>query len=117
MKTQPTHFAPSGKTLNSLAALLFALFSLNCFSQSDDTAQSNKNLTTLQKVVDGIKEKNQSIKNEETVNVMVNDKLVEDLQNFTIDPKRIAMVEVLVLEPKNGSRERVVPSIIINTKR
>jgi|SRR6218665_1387162 len=117
MKTQPTHTAPSGKILNNLVALLFALFSLNGFSQSSDTEESNKNLTTLQKVVDGIKEKNESIKNEETVNVMVNDKLVEDLQNFIIDPKRIAMVEVLVLEPKNGSRERIIPSIIINTKR
>lgn len=115
METQFTYNGQSGITKN-LAVLLLVLFSLNSFSQTDGTS-INSRLTTLQKVVDGIKEKNQSIKNEENLNVMVNDKLVEDLQNFTIDPKTIAMVEVLVLEPKNGSRERISPSIIINTKR
>lgn len=104
------------KNLFSLALLLF---SLNGFAQEDASAKPeiNPRLTTLQKVVDGIKEKNASIRNKEHVNVMVNDRLVENLQNFTIDPKSIALVEVVVLDPKPGSEQGTNPSIIINTKR
>lgn len=104
------------KNLLSLALLLF---SMNGFAQEDTTAKpiTNSHLTTLQKVVDGIKEKNPSIRNEENLNVMVNDRLVDNLQSFTIDPKSIALVEVVVLDPKPGSEQQINPSIIINTKR
>lgn len=104
------------KNLLSLALLLFTLHG---FAQEDAAAQpiSNSRLTTLQKVVDGIKEKNPSIRNEENLNVMVNDRLVDNLQSFTIDPKSIALVEVVVLDPKPGSEQHINPSIIINTRR
>lgn len=99
------------KCKNLLTAMLL-LASLHGFSQ---TATDKTQVTTLQNYVDGIKEKNPSIKNVDSVNVMVNDKLVTDLQTVIIDPKRIALLEVLVLEPKPGST-KINPSIIINTK-
>ncbi|MCF6132893.1 hypothetical protein [Flavobacterium wongokense] len=97
--------------LQNILSLLFILVSLNGFSQTVDKS----NLTTLQNVVENIKQKNESIKNVESVNVMVNDVLIKDLQDFTIDPKSIAMVEVLVLKPKADGAQ-IKPSIIINTK-
>lgn len=101
----------------NLFTLALILFSLNGFSQLIHKPTANKtHLTTLQKVVDGIKQNNASIKNADSVNVMVNDKLVYNLQNVVIDPKSIALVEVLVLEPKYGSAKQINPSIIINTK-
>ncbi|MES2410461.1 MAG: hypothetical protein V4535_03355 [Bacteroidota bacterium] len=107
--------APS--TFANLLSLLFILISLNGFSQTSTNETKNRKaqLTTLQNVVEEIKEKNSSIKNVECVNVMVNELLIEDLHEFIIDPKSIAAVEVLVLEPKAGA-ERINPSIIINTK-
>lgn len=103
----------------NLFSLVLLLFSLNGFAQeiTSEKPETNSRLTTLQKVVDGIKEKNASIRNEEKVNVMVNDRLVDNLQSFTIDPKSISMVEVVVLDPKPGSEQRINPSIIINTRR
>lgn len=104
------------KNLFSVALLLLTL---NSFAQDATSVkpENNSRLTTLQQFVDSIKEKNESIKNEQNLNVMVNDKLVENLHNFTIDPKNIALVEVVVLEPKAGAEQRINPSIIINTKR
>lgn len=104
-------------TFASLLSLLFILISLTGFSQvsANETANSKAHLTTLQNVVESIKERNNAIKNVECVNVMVNDLLIEDLHDFLIDPKSIAAVEVLVLEPKAGA-ERISPSIIIDTK-
>lgn len=99
-----------------MLSVISFLFSLNGFSQSA-TNNDSQRLTSLQNVVQGIKEKNESIKNVEHINVMVNDMLVENLRDFTIDPKSIALVEVVVLEPKSGSGERINPSIIINTKK
>lgn len=107
------------KTQSISLWLFLVLFSLNGFSQTVQKPQADaKNkteITTLQKVVDDIKAQNESIKNVEHPTIMVNDMLVDNLQSFIINPKDIAMVEVLVLEPKpNG--ERINPSIIINTK-
>lgn len=96
---------------NLLMSAVF-LFSLNGFSQH---TKINSNETSLQKVVDGIKQRNESIKNVDSINVMVNDMLIEDLRTFTLDPKWISMVEVLVLNPKPGSTSPI-NSIIINTK-
>lgn len=108
MKTQ---FLPTGNYKTLLSLVLF-LFTMNGFSQQ---TSGDERLTSLQTVVENIKAKNESIKNEEHVNVMVNDMLIEDLLDFKIDPAKIAMVEVVVLAPKAGN-ERVKPSIIINTK-
>lgn len=119
MKTQSNttgHYQLTTPLFNTMAWLFLVLFSLNGFSQAKAVANPKTELTTLQKVVDDIKAKNQSLKNVEHPTIMVNDKLVENLKTFIINPKNIAMVEVLVLEPKaNG--ERINPSIIINTKR
>lgn len=99
----------------NLISLLVVLISQNGFSQTAKQSAKKTNLTTLQAVVEGIKKNNKSIKNVENLNVMVDDMLVTDLHDFIIDPKHIAMVEVLVLEPKAGG-EQINPSIIINTK-
>lgn len=119
MKTQSTLISYSKitkKIVQNVLSLLLILISLNGFSQTDTPSSNKVPLMTLQNVVEGIKEKNESIKNVDHINVMVNDILVENLNSFTIDPKTIAMVEVLVLEPK-ASGERINPSIIINTKK
>lgn len=86
------------------------------FSQTvKSVPPSNNKLTTLEQVVENIKQNNQSIKNADNVNVMVNDMLIKDLKDFTLDPKNISMVEVLVLKPQtNGGKQ--INSIIINTK-
>ncbi len=109
MKTLPT-FTNFYKTILGLSLLV----SLNGFSQN--TTTNNGRVTTLQNVVEDIKSKNEVLKNADHVNVMVNDVLVEDLKDFTIDPKSIALVEVLDLNPKSGGNERI-KSIIINTKK
>lgn len=111
MKTQSTII---GYNKNILSLVLF-LISFNTFSQTAAN-DDNQKMKSLQTVVEGIKEKNESIKNVENVNVMVNDMLIENPQDFKIDPKNIAMVEVVVLTPKAGA-ERMKPSIIINTKK
>lgn len=93
--------------------LALALFSVEGFSQNSSN-QDNPKLTSLETFVENIKAKNESIKNADHLNVMVNDKLVYNLSDFTIDPKSVALVEVLVLKPREG--QQLNPSIIINTK-
>ncbi|MEI7509235.1 MAG: hypothetical protein WCJ62_07190 [Flavobacterium sp.] len=66
--------------------------------------------------VETVKAKNQSIKNAKSINVMVNDLLIEDLNDFKIDPRTISRLEVLVLEPNGVKPEETKPSIIITTK-
>lgn len=108
LSSQP---ASSNKVILTLVYLIFLLIPLLGFSQT----KAESNVTTLEKVVENIKAKNESIKDAEHVNVMVNDLLIQDLKDFKIDPQNIAMVEVLVLNPKAGSNERI-KSIIINTR-
>ena len=101
---------------SGLLWLFLILFSLNGFAQAKAVPHPKTEITTLQKVVDDIKANNESIKHAEHVTIMVDEMLIENLKTFKINPKNIAMVEVLVLEPKaNG--ERVNPSIIINTRQ
>ncbi len=114
------HYPLTNQLTGGLLWLFLILFSLNGFSQEAKKPQaattSKTELTTLQKVVDEIREQNASIKNVEHLTIMVDEMLVKNLQTFKINPKNIAMVEVLVLQPKaNG--ERVNPSIIINTRQ
>lgn len=108
LSPQPTY---SNKVILTLVYLIFLLIPLLGFSQAKDKG----NVTTLEQVVENIKAKNESIKDAEHVNVMVNDMLIQDIKEFKIDPKSIAAVEVLVLNPKSGSNERI-KSIIINTR-
>jgi hypothetical protein len=124
MKTKPTpatNYKNTRKLFEKIVLLVLILLSLNGFSQVSNKPESlnqgKTGLTTLQDYVAGIRERNASIKNAEHINVMVNDLLIENLQEFTIDPKSIAAVEVLVLEPKAGSTQRTNPSIIINTRK
>jgi hypothetical protein len=116
MKTQATPANNSTRNLfDTVLSVLFLFISITAFSQAKPES-SNKGMTSLLTVVEGIKEKNESIKNVEHINVMVNDLLIENLVDYTIDPKSIAVVEVVVLEPKAGS-PKLNPSIIINTRR
>jgi hypothetical protein len=113
MKAQST---PVSYNITKLFSALLIFISLNTFSQAAAKPEPSERMTSLLAVVEGIKEKNASIKNVEHINVMVNDLLIENLLDYTIDPKSIAVVEVVVLEPKAGS-PKLDPSIIINTKR
>lgn len=47
---------------------------------------------------------------------MVNDLLIENLNEYRINPKNISRLEILVLDPKGVNREGTKPSIIITTK-
>ncbi len=103
--------------LNVYKKLFFVLFALTSgigFSQQR-AIQPKSEVTTLENVVEDIKAKNAAIKNEDEVNVMVNELIIDDLREFRIDPKSIKLVEVVVMQPKEGN-ERVKPAIIINTK-
>ncbi len=100
--------------MKKIFTLLLNLIALNVSSQnkSSDTTAS----ITLQEFVEKIKTQNESIKNVEKVNVMVNDLLIENLSEYMIDPKSVSKMEVLVLDSK-GTNRGTKPSIIITTKR
>lgn len=115
METQSTNPGTQKAILMQwLLGVALLLCSIDGFSQRAN--QPNQQLTSLENVVEDIKAKNESIKDAEQVNVMVNDLLILDLKDFKIDPKSIAMVEVLDLNPKAGSSKRI-KSIIINTRK
>ena len=104
------------KVMKKIIPILFILVTLSATSQSIDSGK-NKNATmSLAEFVETVKEKNQSIKNAKSINVMVNDLLIEDLNDFKINPKTISRLEVLVLEPNGVKPEETKPSIIITTK-
>ena len=101
--------------MKKIIPILFILVTLSATSQSIDSGK-NKNATmSLAEFVETVKEKNQSIKNAKSINVMVNDLLIEDLNDFKINPKTISRLEVLVLEPNGVKPEETKPSIIIST--
>ena len=77
--------------------------------------QNEPRLITLQKLVDIIKSEEKSLQNVEAVNVMVNDMLIENLQDYMINPKNIAQQEVLVLNVNGVNSDATRASIIINT--
>lgn len=102
--------------MKKIIAVLFILFSFSVSAQIND-AVKNKNATlSLAEFIETVKAKNQSIKNAKSINVMVNDLLIEDLNDFKINPKTISRLEVLVLEPNGVKPEETKPSIIITTK-
>lgn len=100
-------------------SLCLFLFSLTAFSQNSAEQSAIQNPTgmiTLQKLVEKIKSETESLKEVKTINVMVNDLLIEDLETFMIDPKNIRTKEILILE-KGASHGGIKASIIINTKK
>lgn len=104
--------------MRRMLPLLLFLLSTAAFSQdnADNTAIVGQGLISLEEFVSGLKSRNESIKDAESVNVMVNDLLIENLKDYKIDPKNISKMEILVLEPNDAQRRRK-PSIIITTKR
>lgn len=78
--------------------------------------QNNTKLIPLQKLVDRIKLEDKSLRDATAVNVMVNDLLIENIQDYFIDPKNISAKEVLVLNANDINKEAMKASIIINTK-
>lgn len=102
--------------MKKIFILLIALISLNSFSQKKSNETIQKPIT-LQEFVENIKAQNESIKNVVNLNVMVDDILIENLLDFKIDPKNVANIEILVMEPKDAYQHRSKPSIIIKTKK
>lgn len=78
-------------------------------------AQENQNSITLFQFIEELKTKNESIKNAESVNVMVNDVLIENQKDYKIDPKNVSRMEILVIDPKKNINN-IQPSIIISTR-
>lgn len=87
------------------------LFLLLC---STINAQESQKIT-LKEFIEQVKEKNESIKKADSVNVMINDLLIENHDDYKIDPKNISRMEILVIEPEKNTIG-VKPSIIISTK-
>ena len=87
------------------------LFLLLC---STINAQESQKIT-LKEFIEQVKEKNESIKKADSINVMINDLLIENHDEYKIDPKNISRMEILVIEPEKNTA-RVKPSIIISTK-
>ena len=77
-------------------------------------AQESQKIT-LKEFIEQVKEKNESIKKADSVNVMINDLLIENHDEYKIDPKNISRMEILVIEPEKNTAG-VKPSIIISTK-
>jgi hypothetical protein len=96
-----------------LALLILTSFTVVSQNPTETTPQ---NKITLQKYVDDIKSKNASIKNVESINVMLNDLLIENLEECLIEPKNVVRTEVLVLETNGVVKEGTTPSIIITTR-
>jgi hypothetical protein len=78
-------------------------------------AQENPNSITLLQFIEELKTQNESIKNAESVNVMVNDVLIENQTEYKIDKKNISRMEILVIDPKKNINN-LPPSIIISTR-
>jgi hypothetical protein len=93
---------------NTFISLLFIL-SISSF------AQENLNSITLLQFINELKTQNESIKNADNVNVMINDVLIENQTEYKIDKNNISRMEILVIDPKKNING-IKPSIIITTK-
>lgn len=101
-------------------ALFLVFSSITGYAQntsgSSGNTQNDSRLVPLQNLVDKIKSENESLKSAKKVNVMVNDLLIENLQEYMINPKNISTQEVLVLNSNDVNRDNRIASIIINTR-
>jgi len=102
--------------MKKILLILFILFSINATSQVIESGKNKNTTISLAEFIETVKAKNQSIKNVKSINVMVNDLLIEDINHFEIDPKTISRLEVLALGPNGVKPEETIPSIIITTK-
>ena len=91
--------------------ITFLLFIISSISFSQETPK----LISLQQYVEQIKSQNESIKNVENINVMINDVLIENHEKYKIDPKNVSRMEILVIEPEKNPNG-LNPSIIISTR-
>ena len=96
--------------LKNISVLILLLFSITF------QAQENNQTITLSEFINQQKEKNESLKTYDKVNVMVNDLLIENHSEYLIDPKNIIRIEILVIDPKKNTNN-VIPSIIIGTRK
>jgi hypothetical protein len=102
--------------------LVLLLLTMAMYSQSGSANSQNSKIPTdnrfitLQKLVDKIKSETESLRNIETVNVMVNDMLIENPQEYMINPQNIKDKEVLVLNSTGTNKDTMIASIIINTR-
>lgn len=102
--------------------LLIALFSMSIYSQNGLISstkvevQNDGKLIPLQKLVDKIKLEDKSLRDAKAVNVMVNDLLIENIEDYFIDPKNISTKEVFVMNATGVNTDAMKASIIINTK-
>jgi hypothetical protein len=104
--------------------LIFVLFSTANYSQNglvNSTSvdvQNEEILIPLQKLIDKIKLEDKSLRDSKAVNVnvMVNDLLIENIEDYFIDPKNISLKEVLVLNANDTNKDLMKASIIINTR-
>ncbi len=101
--------------MKKIVVLFLILISVNVFSQKNLNQPVSESIT-LQEFVEKTKAQNESIKNAQNINVMVNDLLIENLTEYKINPKNISRMEILVLDTKGVNREGTKPSIIITTK-
>lgn len=105
----------------SALTLFMVLFSIAIYSQKNLGTPEHANipnqtpLITLQMLVDKIKSEDKSLRNVEAVNVMVNNLLIKNLEQYMINPDKIAQQEVLVLNANGANRDSMRASIIINT--
>lgn len=74
-------------------------------------------LITLQKFVEKIKAGNESLKNIESVNVVVDDLLIEKYSEYRIEESCVTEVKILITDPKSISRDGNIPTITIITNR
>ena len=96
--------------LKNISVLILLLFSVTF------QAQENNQTITLSEFINQQKEKNESLKTYDKVNVMVNDLLIENQSEYLIDPKNIIRIEILVIDPIKNTNN-VIPSIIIGTRK
>lgn len=72
-------------------------------------------LIELPKLIEQIKLENQSIKNIENVNIVINDMLIQNISEYKIEESCIVKIEVLINDKKGVNRNGTKPSIVIRT--
>lgn len=100
--------------IKTLFASVLFLVCITAFSQTETTA-GNSGLIPLEKFVAKIKSENPSLKNAENINVMINDLLIENQQDYLIDPKNVARMEILATDAKGNPKKNA--SLIIAMRR
>jgi hypothetical protein len=74
-------------------------------------------LVTLQKFVEKIKARNESLKNIENVNVVVDDLLIEKFSEYRIEESCVVEIKIFNTAPKSKNRDGNISTIKIITNR